>query len=78
MGIISFLLQVASNSLNYILDTVPAEHALEPFLGLLSLNGKYVVVGLPEAPYKLHAGTLIYGKYVCEIYIYIYIGQYKK
>ena len=70
MGIISFLLQEASNSLNYILDTVAADHALEPFLELLSVNGKYVVVGLPEAPYKLHPGTLIYGKYVRFINIY--------
>jgi len=37
-----------ANRFNMILDTVSADHEYNDFLGLLALNGKLVVVGLPN------------------------------
>jgi uncharacterized zinc-type alcohol dehydrogenase-like protein len=45
-------------SFDLIINTVSADLDLEPYLDLLKLNGTLVVVGLPNSPYKVSAGTL--------------------
>nr|WMI51973.1 ADH29 [Litsea cubeba] len=39
----------AQESLDYILDTIPAVHWLEPYLSLLKLDGKLLLVGAPKS-----------------------------
>ncbi|RWR78053.1 cinnamyl alcohol dehydrogenase 1 [Cinnamomum micranthum f. kanehirae] len=39
----------AQESLDYILDTIPAVHSLEPYLSLLKVDGKLLLVGAPES-----------------------------
>ena len=51
-------------SFNFILDTVSAEHALVPYLGLLGINGALVVVGVPKSPAMVPHGALIGGNKV--------------
>ncbi|KAL4182672.1 hypothetical protein AMTRI_Chr11g151360 [Amborella trichopoda] len=57
-------MQAAMCTMDYILDTVSAEHALVPLLSLLKSNGKLIVVGLPEKPFLLPAFPLIAGRKV--------------
>ncbi|UNK47963.1 NAD(P)-dependent alcohol dehydrogenase [Lysobacter sp. S4-A87] len=44
---------------DYILDTVSAEHDYNAYLELLKLDGTMVLLGIPEAPQAVSAGTLI-------------------
>lgn len=44
---------------DYILDTVSAEHDYNAYLDLLKLDGTMVLLGIPEAPQAVSAGTLI-------------------
>ena len=46
---------------NLILDTVSADHDVNPFLGCLGLNGVLAVVGLPDLPATIHHAALILG-----------------
>lgn len=55
-------LQGARRSLDFILDTVSAEHALLPILELLKINGTLFIVGAPDKPFQLPAFPLIFGK----------------
>lgn len=55
-------LQAAFGTMDYIIDTVSAVHALAPLLGLLKVNGKLVTVGLPEKPLELPIFPLVMGK----------------
>ena len=52
------------NSFAFILDTVSAPHALEPYLGLLVYAGTMVVVGVPPEPTMFNQGSLIMGNRV--------------
>ncbi len=56
-------LQQAAGTLNYILDTVPVEHDLNPYLGCLAVDGVYMLVGqlTPIAP-ALNPMPLIMGR----------------
>ncbi|XP_068641464.1 probable cinnamyl alcohol dehydrogenase [Aristolochia californica] len=38
-------IQAATDSLNYILDTLPVHHPLEPYISLLKLDGKLILTG---------------------------------
>jgi len=38
-------MKAAAGSLNYILDTVPVEHDLNPYLSCLAVDGRYLLVG---------------------------------
>lgn len=51
----------AFGSLDYILDTVPAFHALQTFLSLLKFDGKFILVGPAPQPLEFVAGDLITG-----------------
>ncbi|MGB7203531.1 MAG: NAD(P)-dependent alcohol dehydrogenase [Pyrinomonadaceae bacterium] len=49
------------NSLNFIIDTVSADHELMPYIGLLGYGGALVVVGIPPSPAMVNQGGLIMG-----------------
>ena len=49
-------------TMDYILDTISAVHALDPLISLLNLNGKLVAVGLPNKPVELSLGFLVSGR----------------
>jgi uncharacterized zinc-type alcohol dehydrogenase-like protein len=44
-------MQAQANSLDFILNTVAAEHDLDPFLNLLKRDGTMTLVGAPEHPH---------------------------
>jgi uncharacterized zinc-type alcohol dehydrogenase-like protein len=48
-------------SFNFILDTVSAEHDINPFIHLLALNGNLTLVGAPAKPLALSSFALIFG-----------------
>ena len=54
--------QAAMGTMDYIIDTVSAIHALAPLLGLLKLNGKLVTVGLPNKPLELPVAAIVLGR----------------
>lgn len=54
--------QASMGTMDYIIDTVSAIHALAPLLGLLKLNGKLVTVGLPNKPLDLPIASLVIGE----------------
>lgn len=45
-----------------IIDTVSADHDLNPYLGTLKLGGTHVLVGVPPQPSPVHAFSLIGGR----------------
>ncbi|XP_042971218.1 probable cinnamyl alcohol dehydrogenase 9 isoform X1 [Carya illinoinensis] len=55
-------MKVAMGTMDYIIDTVSAVHALAPLLGLLKLNGKLVTLGLPDKPLELPIFPLVLGR----------------
>jgi len=48
-----------ARTFDFILDTVSAPHDLNRFLGLLNTDGAMVLVGLPDKPTALGAGSLV-------------------
>ncbi len=48
-------------SFDFILDTVSAEHDINQYLNLLTLNGNMTLVGAPEKPLSVHSFGLIFG-----------------
>jgi uncharacterized zinc-type alcohol dehydrogenase-like protein len=54
-------LKPLAGTCNFILDTVSADHDLQPYLGMLGLRGVMVVVGVPEKPAAIHSTSLIFG-----------------
>lgn len=55
-------MQSGKRTLDFILDTVAANHSLGAYLELLKVNGTLVVVGAPEKPMALPSFPLIFGK----------------
>ncbi|XP_047310840.1 probable cinnamyl alcohol dehydrogenase 9 [Impatiens glandulifera] len=49
-------------TMDYIIDTVSAVHALAPLIGLLKLNGKLITLGLPEKPLEVPINKLCLGR----------------
>lgn len=45
-----------------IINTVSAVHAITPLMFLLKANGKMIVVGVPAKPFELPAYALTMGK----------------
>ncbi|KAL1540264.1 cinnamyl-alcohol dehydrogenase [Salvia divinorum] len=56
----------AVDSLDYILDTVPALHPLDLYISLLKAQGKMLLVGAPPRPLDFIASHLILGKKAME------------
>jgi len=54
-------LKAAQRSFTHIIDTVAADHDINPYLGLLKTNGVYINVGMPVAPWQLSSFTLAMG-----------------
>lgn len=51
-----------ANTFDFILDTVSAPHDYNLYLSLLHRDGNMVLVGLPDKPPELYAGSLIMGR----------------
>ena len=49
-------------SLDFILDTVSADHDLNQYLNLLTLDGNLTLVGAPEKPLPVSAFSLLFGR----------------
>ncbi|KAF8658498.1 hypothetical protein HU200_058952 [Digitaria exilis] len=52
----------AAGTLDYVIDTVPAHHALEPYLALLRLDGKLLVMGVINQPMSFVSPMLMLGR----------------
>ncbi|KAI6691974.1 hypothetical protein NL676_019684 [Syzygium grande] len=48
--------------MDYIIDTVSAVHPLLPLLSLLKVNGKLVLLGMPNKPLELPIFPLVLGR----------------
>ncbi|KAM7261714.1 hypothetical protein ACFE04_020791 [Oxalis oulophora] len=55
-------LLTAVGTMDGIIDTVSAQHALQPLISLLKPNGKLVMVGAPEKPLELPIFPLLMGR----------------
>ncbi|KAM7261598.1 hypothetical protein ACFE04_020675 [Oxalis oulophora] len=55
-------LMAAVGTLDGIIDTVSAQHPLQPLISLLKPNGKLVMVGAPEKPLELPVFPLLVGR----------------
>ncbi len=56
-------MEQAARSLNYILDTVPVEHDLNPYIACLDVDGVHILVGqLTPLNLPIQAGNLIMGR----------------
>ncbi|KAK3231884.1 hypothetical protein Dsin_003765 [Dipteronia sinensis] len=55
-------MKAGKRTLDFILDTVSAQHSLGPILELLKVNGTLSMVGAPDKPVELPSFPLIFGK----------------
>ncbi|XP_044509117.1 cinnamyl alcohol dehydrogenase 1-like [Mangifera indica] len=55
-------MQEAADSLDYIIDTVPAFHPLEPYLSLLKLDGKLILLGVINTPLQFVTPMVMLGR----------------
>ncbi|CAN1315118.1 Probable cinnamyl alcohol dehydrogenase 6, partial [Linum perenne] len=55
-------MQAGMRTIDFIIDTVSADHSLGPILELLKVNGTLVVVGAPSNGFELPTFPLIFGK----------------
>jgi uncharacterized zinc-type alcohol dehydrogenase-like protein len=54
--------QSVAGYFDFILDTVSAPHDLNMYVAMLKTKGVHVCIGVPPAPYELHAMGLIFGR----------------
>ncbi|KAI3769947.1 hypothetical protein L6452_01062 [Arctium lappa] len=55
-------MQELADSFDYIIDTVPAHHPLEPSLSLLKLDGKLIILGVINVPLQFVSPLLMLGR----------------
>lgn len=55
-------MKAAVGTFDFILDTVAADHDIGAMMDLLTTNGKCVLVGVPPAPFSIHAFSFIGGR----------------
>ncbi|XP_057963536.1 probable cinnamyl alcohol dehydrogenase 1 [Malania oleifera] len=55
-------MQEAADSLDYIIDTVPVFHPLEPSLSLLKLDGKLILMGVINTPLQFVTPAVMLGR----------------
>nr|UGB90601.1 cinnamyl alcohol dehydrogenase [Sinopodophyllum hexandrum] len=55
-------MQQAADSLDYILDTVPVGHPLEPYLSLLKVDGRLIIMGVIAQPLQFVSPMLMLGR----------------
>ncbi|CAK9198219.1 unnamed protein product [Sphagnum troendelagicum] len=53
----------AAKSIDYIIDTIPSAHCLDPYLALLKTNGKMVLLGVSTEPVQISVYSLIFGRH---------------
>ena len=51
-----------ANTFDFILDTVPAQHEITPYLNLLQRDGTLGFVGAPNEPLALEVAPLLFGR----------------
>lgn len=52
------------HSFDFILDTVSANHDINPYIGILRTNGVYINVGLPSKPWEISSFSVVVGNKV--------------
>ncbi|KAJ0965469.1 hypothetical protein J5N97_026607 [Dioscorea zingiberensis] len=52
----------AADSLDYIIDTIPVAHPLEPYLSLLKVDGKLILMGVINQPLQFITPMLMLGR----------------
>jgi len=55
-------MEKAADSLDYIIDTVPVFHPLEPYLSLLKLDGKLILMGVINQPLQFVSPMVMLGR----------------
>ncbi|KAH9315034.1 hypothetical protein KI387_023661 [Taxus chinensis] len=55
-------MQAATGSLDCILDTIPGWHPLEPYISLLKINGKLIMLGVSKEPFTFPSNRLVLGR----------------
>ncbi len=55
-------MQKRAGSLDFILDTISADHDINAYVSLLSLDGNLTLVGAPEKPFPVSAFGLLFGR----------------
>ncbi|MFS7998176.1 Cinnamyl alcohol dehydrogenase 1 [Helianthus anomalus] len=55
-------MQELADSFDYIIDTVPVHHPLEPSLSLLKLDGKLIIMGVINVPLQFVSPLLMLGR----------------
>lgn len=53
-----------AGTFNFILDTVSADHDINPYIAALGVGGTLAVVGMPHSPATIHQASLIMGNKV--------------
>ena len=66
-------MQEAADSFDYVIDTVPVFHALEPYISLLKLDGKLILMGVINTPLQFASPMLMLGEYLCFKISWIWI-----
>lgn len=56
-------MQRLADSLDYIIDTVPVFHPLDPYLACLKLDGKLILMGVINTPLQFVTPLVILGQY---------------
>jgi uncharacterized zinc-type alcohol dehydrogenase-like protein len=51
-----------AGSFDFILDTIAADHDINAYLGMLTLDGNLTLVGAPEKPLQVSAFALLFGR----------------
>jgi uncharacterized zinc-type alcohol dehydrogenase-like protein len=55
-------MQKHAGTFDFILDTIAAEHDINAYLGMLTLDGHLTLVGAPEKPLQVNAFALLFGR----------------
>lgn len=55
-------MKVHAGSFDFILDTIAADHDINAYLGMLSLDGNLTLVGAPEKPLSVSSFALLFGR----------------
>ena len=55
-------MKVHASSFDFILDTIAADHDINAYLGMLTLDGNLTLVGAPETPLQVSAFALLFGR----------------
>lgn len=58
-------MQEAFDSLDYIIDTVPVHHPLEPCISLLKVDGKLIITGVIPEPLQFISPMIMLGEPLC-------------